>query len=74
LNLDFDEYNIWNPVFVPFGYKDVDEIKAMEKEALNRFYKRPKYMLKRILAMRSIEDFRRNLKGFRMLLGFTKNK
>ncbi|GAH92785.1 unnamed protein product, partial [marine sediment metagenome] len=34
LSKDFSEYNIWEPVFVPKGYKNREEIENMEKKAM----------------------------------------
>ena len=72
LENDFSKYNVWQPVFVPFGYKNRDEILKMEKLAMRRFYMRPGYIFNKIKKMNSFEDFIRYLKGFRLLLGFLK--
>jgi len=70
LSKDFSQYSIWNPVFVPLGYEDKDEVFKMEKEAMRRFYLRPKYIIKRLMRIRSFEDIKRNYKGLKMLSGF----
>ncbi len=73
LNKDnFDEYNIWNPVFVPFGYQNAEELKAMEKYAMKSFYLNPKYALRRMARIRSWTDIKRNLEGLKLVLGFSK--
>jgi radical SAM superfamily enzyme YgiQ (UPF0313 family) len=66
---DFSQYSIWSPVFVPFGYKNREEIAQIEREALRRFYLRPTYILKRIIRIRNLEDIRRYYKGLKMALG-----
>jgi len=71
---NFSEYNIWNVVFVPHGYKDKKEIEAIEKKAMREFYLRPKYILGRLRKIKGWEDIKRNLKGFRFLLGFLDKK
>lgn len=70
LSKDFTRYSIWSPVFIPHGYKSREEIIKMEKRAMRNFYLRPKYILKRLRNIRTLEDIRRNLKGLEMLLGF----
>ncbi len=70
LSRRFNEYNEWNPVFVPRGYRDAEEVKEIHREAFRRFYMRPGYILKRISRTRSLSDFRRNLTGLKMIMGF----
>ncbi len=74
LNKNFSEYNIWNAVFVPYGYKNKEEIEAMEKMAMKEFYLRPKYIWGRLKKINSWEDIKRYLKGFRFFLGFLDKK
>ncbi len=70
LSKDFNEYNEWNPVFVPRGYRNAGEIRKMHKEAFRSFYLRPKYIVKRIMKIRSPDDVVKNILGLRMILGF----
>jgi len=72
LDNNLKKYNIWEAVFVPFGYKDRKEVEAIYNEAFRKFYFRPRYVIKRLLAIRNIEDMKRNLNGVRMLLGLGK--
>lgn len=69
---DYSKFNIWEPVFIPKGYKNSDEIKKIEKIAMREFYLRPRYIFSRIRKINSIEDIFRYLKGIRLLLGFIK--
>lgn len=69
---DYSKFSIWEPVFVPKGYKNPEEIKNVEKKAMKEFYLRPRYILSRIKKINSLEDIFRYLKGFRLLLGFIK--
>jgi len=71
LNDQKNEYHGWSPVFVPKGYRDAQEVKTMQKEAFRRFYFRPKYILKKLLKIRSIIDVKRNLKGLRFVIGMS---
>jgi len=68
---DFSSYTIWNPVFVPRGYQDRDEVSEMQREAFKAFYYRPSYIIKRLLKIRSIGDLRRNIEGQRVTAKFT---
>jgi len=72
LKQDFSEYNIWKPVFVPYGYKNGKEIEKMERKAMFQFYIRPRYIWSRIKKTNSLEDIKRYVKGLRLLLGFVK--
>ena len=69
---DFSKYNIWEPVFIPNGYKDREQIEAIAKQAFRRFYFRPKYIAGRVKKIKSITDIVRYFKGLKMALGFAK--
>ncbi len=72
LKKEYDKFNIWTPVFVPFGYKDAKEIEAMERYAMRSFYLRPKYIAKRIIKIRSFWDIKRAVDGLKLVMGFIK--
>lgn len=74
LDLDFDKYNVWQPVFVPFGYRNKKEVLDTERLAVRRFYFRPKYIMKKISKIRNISDFIRYINGFRAVIGFCLTK
>ncbi len=67
LDKDFRKFSEWQPVFVPKGYKNAEELLAIHKEAFKRFYMRPKFIFKRIIKIRSIADVKKNLKGLRVV-------
>lgn len=67
---DFSKYNLWEPIFIPYGYKDKKQIEAVEKRAVRRFYFRPKYIYGRLKKIRSLSDILRYIKGLRMAIGF----
>jgi len=69
---DFSRYNLWEPIFIPHGYKDKKEVEAMGKKAIRRFYFRLNYVYGRIRKIRSFSDVKRYLKGLRMAIGFVK--
>ncbi len=72
LSYDYSKYNIWDPIFVPFGYKDREQIVEMMKKANMQFYFRLRTVFNLIKRIKSWEDVRRYFKGFRVLLGFIK--
>lgn len=70
LKTDFSEYHGWSAVFLPQGYKNREELSSMEKEAMRRFYFRPRYILNQFKKIKNIVDLIRYIKGFRFALGF----
>lgn len=70
LNMDFSRYDCYEPVFVPFGYKDEEEIHKMLLLAQRSFYFRPSYALRRLARIRSWGDLCRIFKGFVALMAF----
>jgi len=70
LNTDFSRYDCYEPVFVPFGYKDEEEIRKMLSLAKRSFYFRPSYALKKLIRIRSFGDIHRIYKGLTTLLAF----
>ena len=73
LSKEYTDYNEWTPVFVPKGYKNAEEVRAIQAEAFRRFYYRPKLILRKVLAIRSFSDLRRYWKGFRFVVGMAKS-
>jgi anaerobic magnesium-protoporphyrin IX monomethyl ester cyclase len=71
LDDNYSRYNIWEPVFVPFGYQSEEEIKSMERKAVREFYFRPSFILNHLKHIRNFEDMFRYIKGARFLLGFS---
>ncbi len=70
LNMDFSRYDCYEPVFVPFGYRDEQEIRKMLSLAKRSFYFRPSYALKKLAKVRSFGDIHRIWRGFVRLLAF----
>lgn len=74
LDLNFDKYNVWQPVFVPYGYKDKNEILNIEKLAIKKFYYRPKYIFEKLKKIKDYNDLKRYIKGLRIVVGFALSK
>ena len=65
---DFSEFQGWNVVFLPKGYKNKEEVMKINRKAFKAFYLRPRYIIKAILNIRSFEDIKRYFKGFKALV------
>ena len=72
LHKDFSKYSMWEPVFIPHGYKDAEQVRRISRRAMREFYLRPRYILSRIMKINSFEDIIRYIKGLRFIMGFTK--
>ncbi|HUT04777.1 MAG TPA: radical SAM protein [bacterium] len=70
LNMDFSRYDCYEPVFVPFAYRDEEEIRKMLLLAKRSFYFRPSYVLRKLAKVRSWGDLCRIFKGFIALMAF----
>ena len=70
LDRNFSNYHGWTAVFVPKGYKNREEVEKMARLATRKFYVRPAFIWRALRKIRTWEDVKRYLKGFRMLLGF----
>tara|TARA_B100000579_G_scaffold130123_1_gene105053 strand:+ start:3788 stop:5371 length:1584 start_codon:yes stop_codon:yes gene_type:complete len=63
LTENFEDYNMWQPTWLPDGYQNINQLKEMEKLAYTKFYLRPKYVFGRIKSIKSFEDIKRYFKG-----------
>lgn len=62
------EFNfLEDPIYVPKGITK-EQLMKMHKKAYSSFYLRPKYMLKRLLEVRSLDDIKRLYAGFRAIM------
>jgi len=61
-------------IFLPSEYKSIDQLLKMRDYAFKKFYLRPKFIIKKIFAIRSFEDILRYLKGFKILFQLKKVK
>lgn len=73
IHKNWSEYNLAKPVM---ELPTISSAKVLEyyKKAYRQFYFRPAYVLKRIMKIRSIEDFKRNFEPFISLLSFSLGK
>lgn len=56
---DWGEFSNWYPSYLPFDYKDAEELVRLRKRILRRFYIRPRYVWGRLTRIRDMDDFRR---------------
>ncbi len=68
LDYTFSKYSIWNPVFIPYGYKNAKEVTDMEKQAVKEFYLRPSYIISSLARIRSVDDISRYLDASKYIL------
>lgn len=69
LNKKFDQYSVHNPVYLPKGYKNAEELEKMRKIAYRKFYLRPSFAWKHIKRIRNIDDIKKYASGAKFLLG-----
>jgi hypothetical protein len=63
LKVEFPDKYCWNVVLLPDGYDNIEKAHKMSKKAFRPFYMRPKYIIKTILKIRSVEDIKRYITG-----------
>ncbi len=71
LSSNYNDYSVFMPVFVPHGYKDEKEIISVQREAYRRFYFRPKYVMKHLKRIKTMEDVKRYMSGVKFVVGMT---
>jgi radical SAM superfamily enzyme YgiQ (UPF0313 family) len=64
-----DKSTCHHVTFVPYGYKSIDELDKLRRWGTKQFYIRPRYIFNRIISMRTTEDIKRNVKGFKAVAG-----
>ncbi len=69
MNKNFDQYSVHNPVFVPDGYKNGEELEKMRRLAYRKFYLRSGYIWKHLKRIRSFEDVKKYASGAKFLMG-----
>jgi len=71
LNTELTNFHGWDPVWLPNGYDNKEQLIALQKLAMRKFYLRPSFVLNKILKIRSVNDIVRYAKGARLVAGFT---
>ncbi len=74
LKKNFTAYTGWKAVFVPYGYKNAEQIEELKIMAIKEFHIRLAYMMNRLQKIDSLEDISRYVKGMRLLAGFRQKK
>jgi radical SAM superfamily enzyme YgiQ (UPF0313 family) len=64
-----DKLTLHHVTFIPHGYSSFYELDKLRRWATKQFYIRPQYIFSRIISMRTIEDLKRNIKGFKAVAG-----
>ena len=73
LTFNWDHYDLSHPI-MKLENLDEKEIKSLYTLMYRRFYLRPRYILQRLLAIRTFEDLKILFEGFKSLLSFFKFK
>jgi len=55
--------------YLPDGYENTAQLEKIQKRAFRQFYFRPSYIFKRFLKIKNIQDLKREVEGFKFLLG-----
>ncbi len=69
--LDWSDYDLANSV-LELPTVSSEEVNRMYKVAYREFYFRPRYLLRRFMRLRSLDDFKANFQAFRSIL-FTRS-
>ena len=56
---NWGEFSNWYPSYLPFAYKDPQELVRIRRQILRRFYLRPRYIWGRLTHVRDFQDVRR---------------
>ena len=59
----YDKLTGYFATFLPFGYKNMQELQKIKRYAYWKYYFRPGYILYRLFAIRSFEDLKRYVRG-----------
>ncbi|MFH2021231.1 MAG: radical SAM protein [archaeon] len=68
LSTDFAKYNENQAVFLPEGYNEIKDLEDKFRFAYRSTYLDPKFLLRTIGSLRSIEDIKRNYSGLKVML------
>ena len=72
LDPNIKKYCEIKPVFLPKGYKNLKQLEKKYKQAYSNFYFKPKYLLGRILKIRTFDDIKRYYNGILMAINMSK--
>lgn len=65
-----DELTLHHMPFVPYTMSE-DQLRSLQILAYRKYYARPRYMLMRLLKIRSLEDLRASWQGFKAFVSLT---
>ncbi len=65
---DYDRATGYFATFLPYGYKNFEELEAIRRYAFRKFHLRPKYIFSRIKKIRSWSDIKKYWNGFRAVV------
>jgi len=65
---EYKNYTCQSIVYLPYGYPSIKSLLDIRKLAYRRFYMRPKFIIDKLLDIKSIEDINRYFIGLRTLI------
>jgi len=68
LTEDFSKCTHYFPTFKPSGYNSLKEVSDVRRYAHRKFFLRPRYIIKKILSIKSKEDIKRYFNGLRAII------
>ena len=69
--LNENYYGRKKAAYIPDGYKNAEEIEKMINLAYKKFYFRPKYILKTLKKIKSIDDIKKYAEGLWFMIGMS---
>lgn len=67
-NEDYSKSTGYFATFLPYGYKNFEELEKMRRYAFRKFHLRPRYILSKMAKIRNLEDVKKYYNGFRAVV------
>jgi len=71
---DYSPYDFRGPIFVPDAYRDIEELKKIQRRAYREFYLRPSFLIKKMAGISSISELKRYAHGIKILFKMKRNR
>ena len=65
---NLENYSGNSAIWIPSGYSNLEQLEKMRRYAFRKFYLRPKFIIRKILKIRSLEDIKKYIIGARALI------
>ena len=74
IDKNIENYCEYKVVLIPKGYKNKEELEKKFKEAYRKAYLNPEYIWKSIRKIKTLDDAKRYLNGFKVVLNFLRTR